>query len=522
MARSTLRVEIRSGPLPANVWEIDTLVQVGRLPHLGMSLPDVSLSRLHAELLPRETGWVVCDLGSMNGTYLNGERVGRAEAKLRRGDTLQFGKVVLAITDIREQPLPGTGANLPLLDRSARLSWDTLPAYLTDVLRAEPAGADHIVQMLKIGRTCKTADSLKGYLNAILWSVAEAVNAPESSLFFFSDPNDLQPEMAVSLQEGSGPGPEAQRALLTLALRARRSMLLQLPSTTGGAPGAFVLYVLLRIEEQILGVLCLGRLPEQPPFTQADLFQADALALAASPSLRVFAEFFERQERLFLKMLTALTQLVHLRDDSSGKHCQRTTDYALMLAEQMGLSHEQKHYLRIGTPLHDVGKVGIRDEVLRKPGKLTAEEMSHARGQLLKGVELLEQIPSLSVLLPILRSAHEWWDGSGYPDGLAGTSIPLLARIVTVADTFDSMTIDQPYHPAFKVHQALEILQDRAGTQFDPACVSAFLQLRERLTHLVEQRREHTQTISMVELRRALAARDGQKSVELPAVSTRS
>src|SRR5262249_43663123 len=155
---------------------------------------------------------------------------------------------------------------------------------------------------------------------------------------------------------------------------AGQSLLIPLPPAAAGAAPRRVMCALLRDGQRILATLCLAREAGQPDFDDSDLRWADALALAASPSLAALADIAERQERLFLKTLTAMTQLVHLRDDRTGSHGQRTTDYALMLADVLGLPEAQKHCLRIGTPLHDLGKIGLPDAVLQKPGKLTAEE----------------------------------------------------------------------------------------------------------------------------------------------------
>ena len=141
-----------------------------------------------------------------------------------------------------------------------------------------------------------------------------------------------------------------------------------------------------------------------------------------------------------------LAQLVELRDEYTGGHTQRVTLYATMLAEKLELSDEEIELIKIGTPLHDVGKVGISDEILRAPRRLTDEEFTKMKAHTTLGAEYLSAVPEFRPILPIVRSHHERWDGKGYPDGLAGSDIPLLARIVAVADAFDAMTSNRPYH----------------------------------------------------------------------------
>jgi HD-GYP domain-containing protein (c-di-GMP phosphodiesterase class II) len=229
------------------------------------------------------------------------------------------------------------------------------------------------------------------------------------------------------------------------------------------------------------------------------------LALAASPSIQVVMQNQERQETLLIKTLTALTQLVHLRDNSTASHAHRVTDYALLLADRLGLPQKDKYHLRMGTPLHDLGKIGLDDATLAKAGRLTPREAARLNGQAMRAAELLEQIPSLRPLIPIVRSCRERWDGTGYPDRLSGSSIPILARIVAVADAFDAMSTDQPYRSAMPPRAALEELGTGAGTQFDPQCVAAFLELGGELEEAVRRRSQSTRTFSLSQLRSQLA-----------------
>jgi HD-GYP domain-containing protein (c-di-GMP phosphodiesterase class II) len=167
-----------------------------------------------------------------------------------------------------------------------------------------------------------------------------------------------------------------------------------------------------------------------------------------------------------------------LRDPHTGKHNRRVEAYALLLAEKLKLSLEERNVLKIGAGLHDLGKVVIADAVLNKPGKLSPAERELMMQATLKGVSLAETFPDLGPVLPIIRSHQERWDGSGHPDGLSGENIPLLARIVGIANAFDAMTTDQPYRQALSFDQAFAEIRSGAGSQFDPFLVEAFFQLR--------------------------------------------
>jgi putative nucleotidyltransferase with HDIG domain len=185
-----------------------------------------------------------------------------------------------------------------------------------------------------------------------------------------------------------------------------------------------------------------------------------------------------------------LAQLLEYRDPYTSGHTRRVTRYAGLLAEKMGLSEEEIELVRVGTPLHDIGKVGIRDEILRKPGRLTPQEFKEMQSHTVIGAECLKTVPGLHPYIPIARHHHERWDGTGYPDRKAGPDIPILARIVAVADAFDAMTSDRPYHPNKKgksTAAAFEELASQAGRQFDPAAVAAFLGIRDQVQAVKRQ-----------------------------------
>jgi len=176
-------------------------------------------------------------------------------------------------------------------------------------------------------------------------------------------------------------------------------------------------------------------------------------------------------------ILFALAQSVEHRDPCTGMHCERLAAHGLALGQTLGLSKRDQQALRRGGYLHDIGKISIPDAILFKPGKLTGEDWELMRQHTIRGEEICRPLKSLAPVLPIIRSHHERWDGSGYPDGLRGEEIPLLARILQVVDIYDALTTARPYKPAFPHAQALEILHDEARRGWrDPELVQLFAQ----------------------------------------------
>ena len=179
-------------------------------------------------------------------------------------------------------------------------------------------------------------------------------------------------------------------------------------------------------------------------------------------------------------ILFALAQAVERRDKYTGMHCERLTTYSLALGQALGLPRQEQLALYRGSYLHDIGKIGIPDGILFKRGLLTDEEWQTMRLHTIRGEEICKPMKTLAPVLPIIRSHHERWDGSGYPDGLAGEDIPLLARILQVADIYDALTTARPYKPAFSHAHAIEIMteESRRGWR-DPELIPLFAEVSQ-------------------------------------------
>jgi len=179
-------------------------------------------------------------------------------------------------------------------------------------------------------------------------------------------------------------------------------------------------------------------------------------------------------------VLLALAQAVEQRDHQTAGHCERLAFISVAMGIALGLERAKLVALYRGGFLHDVGKVGIPDAILFKPGALSAEEWVIMRSHTWRGEEICRPLTSLRPVLPIIRHHHERWDGTGYPDGLCGGQIPQLARIVQVADIYDALISARPYKPAFLPHKAMGIIQEETDHGWcDPAIVALFFSLHE-------------------------------------------
>ncbi len=177
-------------------------------------------------------------------------------------------------------------------------------------------------------------------------------------------------------------------------------------------------------------------------------------------------------------ILFSLARALETKDRYTRGHSERVAHYSRTLAKAIGLSEMEQEDLWRGGLLHDIGKIGVNEAILHKPGPLTPEEMDHVRLHPLKGYEICCPLKSLACCLPVIKSHHERTDGCGHPDHLSGESIPIIARIATIADSFDAMTTDRPYRQGMKVEEALAIFEkEREAGQWDSRVVNEFIRL---------------------------------------------
>ena len=190
------------------------------------------------------------------------------------------------------------------------------------------------------------------------------------------------------------------------------------------------------------------------------------------------AALYKKLHAAFMHTAEALAEAVNSRDPYTGGHTKRVQTYVLRLAEALGLDEKAKNALRLAAILHDIGKIGIDDAILRKGGKLTADEQAKMREHPRIGAKILDFVEEMRDVIPGVLHHHEWYDGSGYPDGLRDEQIPLPARIIAVADAFDALTTDRPYRKGSAPDEAFDLLEKDGGRHFDPSLLAIFRKLQ--------------------------------------------
>jgi HD-GYP domain-containing protein (c-di-GMP phosphodiesterase class II) len=240
-----------------------------------------------------------------------------------------------------------------------------------------------------------------------------------------------------------------------------------------------LLCVPVKAKRKVVGVLEVVNKKGETGFDEGDLSLLTSLSDQVAIALDN-ARLYQELEETFFQTAESLAEAIEQRDPYTGGHTRRVGEYSLAIAKHLKLNRQEKKWLKIASALHDIGKIGIEDRILRKPERLSREEFDTIKLHSNMGAEILKHIRQLKEIIPGVKYHHEKVNGAGYPEGLRGEKIPLLARIVAVADTYDAMTTDRPYRPALSKEEAVRELKRCAGTQFDENVVRAFNQAYRR------------------------------------------
>jgi putative nucleotidyltransferase with HDIG domain len=232
----------------------------------------------------------------------------------------------------------------------------------------------------------------------------------------------------------------------------------------------------LKIRDKVFGVLTAYVTNGEVRFSDKDLYYLSIMTQNAAQAIENLALYENIYENLFAT-LYGFVSVLNARDSYTQQHSNRVTDISTIIGRELGCSIEELDMLNVAGRLHDIGKIGIRDEILLKPGKLTKEEFEKIKEHPSIGANIIKNLGFWNREIDIIKCHHERFDGSGYPVGLKGKEIPLLSRILSMADVYDALASDRPYRNKMDEKSILEYLQEGAGTQFDPEIVGIFLKL---------------------------------------------
>jgi len=487
-------------------------LSIGRDPENRVSLDHTAISRFHCRIISEGGSYYVEDLGSTNGTYLNGRRV--SKERLSPGDEIIIANVGIVI---EASPLSIYQTHAPLdvnvsIDFRARgdnaltLTNSTESIGTTEFLEGFAQDKDsrsyRALEILhKADRTFRDMEDLKQLLENLLDLTMGSVPAWRGYIFLLQrDTGNLVPYVRRPLEDA---GDDAEivvsHTILQTAVRQRASIIssdaliderfIHSRSVADSAVRSAMCAPLIN-RSKVLGIVYVDS-HKANLFTREDLALFSALALKAGIAVDN-ARLYDDLRSLFYNTVETLVRTIQAKDPYTSGHSTRVSRYALLVAEKLNLTTKDKHQLYLASMLHDIGKIGVPDELLNRPGKLSDEEMERVRNHVQLGASMIEMLGEMHPIVPLIRHHHECYDGTGYPDGLKGEEIPLISRIVAVADMYDAMTSDRPYRPRRTQQEAIAEVQQTSGTKLDPRVAEAFLAV---LKEISPEESEHTRVV---------------------------
>lgn len=323
-----------------------------------------------------------------------------------------------------------------------------------------------------------TADAFRKVVDMAV-DVAHA----HAATFVMANENVAEPfEVASATRDGFEPylelaGMDGAKGLMVNAARDQVPLLVH-ENGSGALPGGFssVMLVPMTIRKKVFGVLMAANFREAAQFTEKDLYYVSFITDSASRAIENLALYENIYENLF-STLFAFVNALEARDLYTRQHSSRVAMIAKLIGREMGCSQEDLDVLHFSGHLHDIGKIGIRDDILLKTSGLTQEEYEIIKTHPVIGAKIVGQLGLWDREREIIHSHHEHFDGTGYPDGLQGEGIPLLSRILAVADVYDAMASGRAYRRKMEEDHVVEMIQERSGAHFDPAVVNTLTRL---------------------------------------------
>lgn len=507
-----LHVRIKTGRDRAEhvaIPDKDLPFTVGRDEENKLHIDSTAVSRFHAVLFAENGEHYVQDMESTNGTYLNGKRV--KKAKINPGDKVTIANIDIVIEG-SASPLEETKAPLDLtvtVDRPIPSEQAIIVKDPSEQLFLEEASEEKktgdlsksysALQLLyRADEVLRDIEDFKQLLENFMDLIMEVIPASRGYIFLMN----LETSMPVPYVRRA-PGEVSNdteivvsKTILQTAVDQKKSLIsndalvderfVHSRSVAKANVRSAICSPLVN-RGKVLGIIYLDSTNKSNLFSEDDLSLLAAMALKAGIALDN-ARLYDDMRNLFFNTVETLVRAIQARDQYTSGHSARVSRFCLLIADKLNLDTKNKHHLYLTSMLHDIGKIGIPDDLLNRPGKLSDEEIEKVRQHASVGASMLKALGQMHPIVPLIKHHHEAWDGSGYPDGLKGERIPLISRIVAVADTYDAMTSDRPYRKAKTNSHAINEIKKCSGTKYDPKVVKAFVEvLEEQSTAVIEK-----------------------------------
>jgi HD-GYP domain-containing protein (c-di-GMP phosphodiesterase class II) len=495
---------VRSGKDVGRTVSIDTgqTIAFGRLKGCDVIVDDEAASRRHCTITARERDCVVIDLQSANGTYVNEQRISTSD--LAGGDTVRIGSTMIELLADAAATSAGPSESNPSLSivetRSKTLVQravdPTKLEFLSDV--GTRRDESHVLEttqkyvstLHKVSDILSRATSVEALFDSIVQAILDVGGGDRAAILMRNKETGGVDMVAVRTKDAN------QTGTVTLSRTVVNDVLEKGISAFTDDALADERYVAgdsivrqrirsvmcapMRTTDEILGVLYVDSQAARE-FNEAELELLAAVGNQAGIALHR-ARLMAEVERLFLDVMKAIASIIDAKDGYTHKHSERVAAFGVRLASQLGFDADGRAVVELSGLLHDVGKIGVPDAILNKPDALTEAETAAMRLHPVHGARILSNIQSDKVVsvLPGVKYHHERWDGTGYPEQLKGEAIPLLGRVMGVADVLDALTSDRAYRKGVSLEEALKTIEKQAGHAFDPAVVRAAVELHEK------------------------------------------
>ena len=480
-------------------------VTVGRVKQCEIHLADHAVSRRHCTIEARGAELIVTDLESANGTFVN-DRLIRSSS-VRAGDSVRVGSTLIRV----EGPAPaaptlnsmittagqdGLASVIRKRFEPSRFDWLTTISTEADTgsgdLGLLQRAQRHLTMLHRVSETLATARDLDGLTDSTLDAILDVTGGDRAA--FVLRRRDNEPggaEVAAARSRDRGQerftvsstliADVIDKGVSTFAYDAVNDDRFNARSSVIAQQVRSVMCVPLRTSDAVLGALYVDSLSTAGKFSEADLELLAALGNQAGVALHRVRLMGDLQ-RLLLDTIRAIAATIDAKDGYTHRHSERVAALSKRIAVEIGLTAEQQQSAQLAALLHDLGKIAVPDSILNKPGQLTPAEFEEMKKHPLHGAQILSNIqsPSVTAVLPGVQYHHERWDGTGYPEGLRGEEIPLLGRLLGIADYFDAVTSKRTYRAALSADAAIELIRKEAGKHFDPKIAAALVDLHKR------------------------------------------
>lgn len=472
----------------------------GREESCDVHLPDVGVSRQHFAIEWTGKEFMISDLNSANGTYVNSERVkssplkpedivvaGEAVLQFCVQETIQRARKASTITLVANDWKEQGSDRLKKLRASERNFIETiLEAYAGEKIeRLQNA----LAAVYKVGNILSAEEDLDSALNQVMGTIGETFG-PDHAVLLLCEEDQTTIVKKIPWVREAEKGREIvlSRTIVEHAIKKGLSILTDDPLSDKRFAGAqsivthgirSALCVPMEAHHRIVGAVYLDSVRSQTRFSERDMELLAAIAKMVGIAVERM-QLVHDMKALFFNSIRALVAAIEAKDAYTRGHSERVSSLAKLLAQELGLPDVEVDLIEIAGILHDVGKIGVPEEILKKTGKLTTDEYAVMKRHPTVSESILRNFKNTEVILAGIRHHHERFDGTGYPDALAGEAIPFHARILAVADAYDAMVTRRPYKPNMTQEQALAEIRRCTGTQFDPKVVESFFRLATR------------------------------------------